>query len=121
MGAPLALADKREDRSLTHINGEGRILSTDLGDSVPLTNPVRRLAVPGDWNEEVRGTFHKLYVEEDKSLQQVMTEMVELLGFQATYADSVLITSSYFIFGLFDQCIVCLLFSMKRCISNLFI
>lgn len=93
---------------VTHINRERRIPSANLGGSVSPPNPARRLAVPGGWNDEVRRTFHMLYVEEDKSLQQVMTEMVELLGFHATYADSILITSSLFIFGDFDQCITCL-------------
>jgi len=83
----LALADKREDRTLTHINEDGRIPSSDTGDSVSPNNLVPRLAAAEEWNEEVRRTFHRLYFEEDKSLQQVMTEMVDLLGFQATYAD----------------------------------
>lgn len=110
MNSPLVLADKREDRSLTHVNKQRSIPSVDPGDSVSQAKTMRRLAVAEEWNEEVRRTFHRLYVEEDKSLQQVMTEMVELLGFQATYADSVLTTSLLSVLALFVQHMISLSF-----------
>lgn len=57
-------------------------------DSIPSEKVGPRLATAEQWDEEVRLTFRKLYIEEDKPLQQVMVEMVDLLGFHATYVDS---------------------------------
>ena len=37
-----------------------------------------------DWEGDVRQTFYRLYVTEDKKLSEVMKEMQELLGFRAT-------------------------------------
>lgn len=37
-----------------------------------------------DWEGNVRQTFYRLYVLEDKTLPKVMKEMQELLGFRAT-------------------------------------
>ena len=39
-----------------------------------------------DWEGNVRQTFYRLYITEDKKLSEVMEEMQELLGFRATRA-----------------------------------
>ena len=56
-----------------------------MAGSTSLPDHVSRILVAEDWEGDVRHTFHRLYVVEDKALPQAMTEMVELLGFQATY------------------------------------
>lgn len=67
-------------RPTSHQKQQTRLKMTHI-----MAEPERQLPRAQEWDGDVKSTFYRLYVQEDKKLSQVMNEMAELLGFEATY------------------------------------